>query len=45
MGRKFIGLTVSSHVKGEITALDLGDYLDIDLKHLDGLCRRAGISQ
>ena len=41
MGRRFIRLAVSSHEKGVITALDLGDYLDIDLKHLDGLCKRV----
>ena len=44
MGRKFIGLAVSSHEKGVITSRDLGDYLDIDLKHLDGLCKRAGVA-
>ena len=45
MGRKFIGLAVSSHKKGDITALDLGDYLDIDLKHLEGLCKKARIPE
>ena len=45
MGRKFIGLAVSSHEKGAITALDLGDYLDIDLKHLDGLCKKLGMHE
>ena len=45
MGKKFIGLAVSSHKRGDITALDLGNYLDIDLKHLGGLCRKAGISE
>ena len=41
MGQKFIRLAVSSHEKGAITALDLADCLDIDLKHLDGLCKRV----
>ena len=45
MGKKFIRLAVSSHEKGAITALDLGDYLDIDLKHLDGLCKRVGMAE
>lgn len=44
MGRKFIRLAVSSHEKGVITSRDLGDYLDIDLKHLDGLCKRARVA-
>ena len=41
MGRKFIRLAVSSYEKKVITGLDLGDYLNIDLKHLDGLCKRV----
>ena len=45
MGRKFIRLAVSSHDKGVITALDLGDYLDIDLKHLDGLCKKVKMAE
>ena len=42
IGEKFIRLTVSSHERGDITSRDLGDYFDIDLKHLDGICKRAG---
>lgn len=45
MGQKFINLAVSSHEKGVITALDLGDYLDIDLKHLDGLCKKVRVGE
>lgn len=45
MGRKFIRLAVSSHERGAITALDLGDYLDIDLRHLDGLCKKVGVGE
>lgn len=36
-GRKFVKLALTSHDKGDITTLDLLDYLDIDLKHLDAL--------
>ena len=45
MGLKFIGLAVSSHKRGVISALDLGNYLDIDLKHLDSLCKRANMAE
>lgn len=44
MGRKFIRLVISSHKKGVITSRDLGDYLDIDLKHFDGLCKKVRMS-
>lgn len=44
MGRKFIRLVISSHEKGVITSRDLGDYLDIDLKHLDGLCKKVRVA-
>lgn len=37
MGRKFIKLALSSHDRGDITTLDLLDYMDMDLKYLDAL--------
>ena len=45
MGKKYIRLALTSHEKGAITALDLGNYLDIDLKHLDGIYKRVKMAE
>lgn len=42
-GEKFVRLAVSSYKKKVITGRDLGDYLDVDLKHFDGLCKKVSV--
>ena len=44
LGRRFVGLAVSSHEKKDITTHDLVDYLGIKIGHLDGLCKRIGMA-
>ncbi len=44
LGRKFVGLAVSSHEKKAITTRDLLDYLGIKIGHLDELCKRMGMA-
>ena len=44
-GRKFVRLAISSYKKDVITGRDLGDYLDMDLKHFDRLCKKVGAAE
>lgn len=44
VGKKFARLAIASHERGVITSLDLGNYLDMDLKHLDNLSRRVAVA-
>ena len=44
-GRKFVRLAISSYKKEVITGRDLGDYLDMDLKHFDRLCKKVGAAE
>ena len=44
VGKKFARLAISSHERGVITSLDLGNYLNIDLKHLDKLSKKVAVA-
>lgn len=45
VGKKFARLAISSHERGIITSLDLGNYLDIDLKHLGSLSKKVAVAE
>ena len=44
-GKKFVRLAISSYKKKVVTGRDLGDYLDIDLKHFDKLCKKVSVTE